>query len=798
MITRRKFNTAAASAVLSLPLVEALAVEKSRVAAARPTPIFDKDADFTPYGYIDNPYHSWNMHPSGVFRSMPGVGFSLYYPAGPGGYFDFKRNGIYRASLRLGFLLGGRELWAPEDFRHEELRAVHHSKDVFTYRVHTEQCALHCTFFQNGEDSLVAHVACGESGPPTEPVRLILVHEYELGGARWWGGDGVSATYDSVADAWVTHGFAAGTVFVVAAESKSEAHTAEVGVEPNARLQRTKQADTATAYETQPIRVTLTYPLSPQQMQQGITMHMCRGANRKAALRELQRSKNSAPGELRSKQAGDAEFWNESPRLTGNWPKHWKNGWVYDFETLRMMVRRPIGIYRHPWDGMQIQAPRSVLAETSIDMWALSYVDPAAAKAVFVGQFLDAIEPNVPCAREDGTTNMVATDGSECGTSISWCYPFFCAESIFQRDGDREWLERLYPKLAQLLRWTLENRTDGGKFIIAKCSWESGMDGSRRFLIDEPTGGETTEFARLVELQAATAQAGAILTRFATELGKSAEAKSWREVRDAYEQRTQQMWNGRDWYNDFDTRSMKPITSVGRDVGQVAPIFCDIASGEQTAKMAGTLGDFYRKSLAGEIDMGQDPLQWSSLLLPYAESLRTARQFTLLAQVVHTVAERIYASMDRRSVAAEASREHHVGWPGVSCEVWGPEGAKGGEGYGWGAVMPTHIIRNLLGMRETADPGELLLAPNLPAELLKNGEVGIENLAFRRGRLSLSYSPASDGRIKVAGSCSTGTIYVEDTEGGSRTAASAASTFTFEAEPGHVYRLHWRHAVGRS
>jgi len=58
-----------------------------------------------------------------------------------------------------------------------------------------------------------------------------------------------------------------------------------------------------------------------------------------------------------------------SSPLEGDWPIHWKHGWVYDMETLRMMVRRPIGIYKHAWDAMQIQAPRTVLAESSIDMW---------------------------------------------------------------------------------------------------------------------------------------------------------------------------------------------------------------------------------------------------------------------------------------------------------------------------------------------------------------------------------------------------------------------------------------------
>ena len=791
MITRRDFNLVAAGAAFVLPLRKAFSLGNQSADSAQLVPAVTAEGNVTPFGYLDNPYHCWNVHPSGVFRSLPGVGFGLYYPAGPGGYFDLHKNGIYHAFLRLGFVIGDRTVWNAEDFREGELIAVHHSKDVFAYRVSVAGTNILCTFFQSGEDTLAARVEWTGSASPKEPFRLIVGHEYQLGGAQWWGGDGVAASYHAPEDAWITHGFAAGTVFAIGADAPSQAHFARAGTEQNENWTEPKDINEATAYETASLRAALYYSVTPALAVQGMTIRMSRGVNRTSALQEFRRSKLAARTELKAKYSGDAKFWGDAPRLVGDWPLHWKNGWVYDFETLRMVVRTPVGIYRHPWDAMQIQSPRSVLAETSIDMWALSYVDPNAARAVFAGQFLDAIEPNVPCAREDGVTNMVATDGSECGTSISWCYPFFCVQSIYQRTGDREWAAVLYPKLVEFLRWTLVNRSDKDKFIIAKCSWESGMDGSKRFVINEPTGGETTEFARLVELQAATAQAAFILAQFAKELGKESEAKEWLHVREIYSTKTQQMWNGKDWFNDFDTRSMKPITSVGRDVGQVAPIFCDIASKQQINNMLPTLRDLYDASRNGKIDMGQDPLLWSSLVLPYVESLWAAGQLELAADVVHTIAERIYKSMDRRNVST-TNADHHLGWPGVSCEVWGVEGARGGEGYGWGAVMPAHIIRNILGVRETEDPNRIVLAPNLPRAFMTSGtEYGITNLSFRPGKLSLRYAPRDKGKVEVVGTCSTGSVWVEDASDGSRVATSASRKFSFEAQNQRVYRLHW-------
>jgi hypothetical protein len=95
----------------------------------------------------------------------------------------------------------------------------------------------------------------------------------------------------------------------------------------------------------------------------------------------MRASLTTAGQEIARKHGEDAHFWDSAPQLTGDWPAHWKRGWVYDYETLRMMVRRPIGVYKHAWDAMQIQAPRNVLAETSIDMWALSYADACARTA---------------------------------------------------------------------------------------------------------------------------------------------------------------------------------------------------------------------------------------------------------------------------------------------------------------------------------------------------------------------------------------------------------------------------------
>jgi hypothetical protein len=139
--------------------------------AARPTPSKVPASgsgfplsDYTPYGYLDNPFHCWNLHRSGVLRSSPGIGFGFYYPAGPGGYFDFAKNGVYEAHLRLGFLINGRQYWKPEDFAPGQLTPPTTAKPAnlaFTL----DDTKVDSTFLQVGENSLATKVVVRGTRP---------------------------------------------------------------------------------------------------------------------------------------------------------------------------------------------------------------------------------------------------------------------------------------------------------------------------------------------------------------------------------------------------------------------------------------------------------------------------------------------------------------------------------------------------------------------------------------------------------------------------------------------------------
>ncbi len=50
--------------------------------------------DFTPFGYLDNPFHTWKINRSGIVRVVPPCSFGWLFPNG--------QTPIYRSSLNVG------------------------------------------------------------------------------------------------------------------------------------------------------------------------------------------------------------------------------------------------------------------------------------------------------------------------------------------------------------------------------------------------------------------------------------------------------------------------------------------------------------------------------------------------------------------------------------------------------------------------------------------------------------------------------------------------------------------------
>ena len=745
--------------------------------------------NYTPHGYLDNPYHSWDLHPSGVLRSVPPLGMGWYFPAGPGGYFSYKTNSVYRSILRVGFRFGDKVLFEDDDFRGAgvKISASHHSKNLLKLNFAVSNVSISVGFFLAAENTLACNLSLLNSGGSAREVHAYAVQRLELGESSWWGRDGISGSFDEHDQYSMLRSFAAGPVFVLKVDHPVDSHLVATDTALKALMAgKGTSAPVTTTYYPDPLNSALCFRanIPPGAKWTGKAL-LSRAVNERFAKREISASAPRVESAFAEKLAEDGRFWGVAPRLDGDFPDHWKNSWVYDFETLRMMVRRPIGVYKHPWDAMQIQAPRNVLGETSIDMWTLGYADPDSAQTVLLGQFQDAMEANVPCMREDGTMNMVAADGSECGTSVQWCYPFYCIESVFLRTGDQEWLNKLYPYMAAYLDWTLKHRSDPEGWIVAKCSWESGMDASGRFLIQQPTGAELIDFIRVAEIQAAMSHAARTMGMYAKLLGRQGDIPRWKELSDKYADKTRQLFY-QAWFYDVDRRSGKPIVIPGRkEVTQVAPIMCGVATSTQIRAMTPAMLEYGPQ---------QDYwLEWASLVLPYAESMWRAGLREPLSKVLFEIVDRAYRSMDRR----ELEPEKKLGWPGVSCEYWGQKGAAGGEGYGWGATLPAHIIRSLFGFREIEwrEGEQFDLGPNISENLAGEGKSFLlRNLHFRGRRFDLRYSQVAHGEFHATVTMpeKAGRIRVGDETGHEVPVQLDGTTFTFRAKNHALYRIRLR------
>jgi mannosylglycerate hydrolase MGH1-like protein len=797
-MTRREFSKALMAAGSAVPLVKGDLSASRPAEAARSDPAYPQTRDdgfpagsYTPFGYLDNPYHSWALHPSGVLRSVPPLGLGLYYPAGPGGYFDYGKNSIYRSLLRVGFRIGGKVYYEESDFTNRgfELTALHHSKNILALDLRVPPLKISAAFFQLDEHILVCTLSLSHDSASSVEATVFGVQRLELGASEWWGRDGIAGLYDKAHDCVLLRSFASGPAFALTADIPSVARlvTAEEAILQTWMSGSAVDETAATTYYPDPLQAGMAWMLRiPAGQTTWCHISLGRAENESSAAMAAHTAQLRASTIYAGKKSEDDRFWSEAPRLEGDFPEHWKNSWVYDFETLRTMVRRPRGVYKHRWDAMQIQAPRNVLAETSIDMWTLAYADSDTAKAVLLGQFQDALAPNVPCMREDGTMNMVAADGSECGTSLQWCYPFYCIESVFLRTMDRAWLAELYPLLAAHLNWTLKHRTDRDGWIVAKCSWETGMDASSRFLLKQPTGGELIDFVRVAELQAAMSHAARTLELYARLVSKPADSGRWSEVASNYAAKTRQLWY-HDWFYDVDARSGKPIVIPGhREVTQVGPVMCGVATQEQVRAMLPAMREY-------ESDQ-KFWLEWPPHVLPYAESLWVAGERELLSRVLYQIVDRVYSSMDRRQVQPNQK----LGWPGVSCELWSLEGARGGECYGWGATLPAHIIRNVFGFREAKDPGRLwfTVSPGIPEALFGEGKsFGLRNVHYRQRTFDLHYRCREGRKLEVSLSFSSPStpreISVSDESGRQIPVRASGHQWTFDAGNYSIYRVRW-------
>jgi hypothetical protein len=701
--------------------------------------------DFTPHGYLDNPFHSWKLNPSGVLRSLAPLGMGWHVP----NLGSYVRNQFqYTAHLSIGLKVGKLVLITPKDFAHHgcTISSHVHTKNRFEYTCTVPQydVTLIARYFLVQEHALGCILSFATKAKQPLPLTCYVLHRHTHNPftSRLWE-HGLYAC-NGPQEGCVMLGIASeGDVFVHGARSADgspltfedtgyvisleDASSWARGVAVARPTITQSQQDTGWQVRTVilPCKMILGGDSGPSDRM--INVVLARGVSQDQAYQHWEDGIEEIARAEAVHRADDEAFWNRAPQLSGDWPESWRRGLVYDVETLRMVTRPSVGVIPNPWDGMQIQAPRTVLAEAAMDTLFLSYADTELAAEVILGHFESAPRPNLPCMREDGSYNMVADDGQICGTAPEWGFPIWCCDQIFRKTGDLHWLRRLYPKAAAYLRWWLEHRRDAEGWLVYAVSWESGQDVSSRFG-PQQTGGTIIQHVRPVDLQASMAQGATILARWATLLEQeqttittlgppincTAEVAWWQQIADEFTVKTRQMWQD-GWFRDYD--SVAREWSSQQDTMHLAPVFCGAAGWGHVEQLRGFLAH-------PPMHSGWTPLSWPPVVMTLVGAAAAAQMPLDAAELAYRFIDASYRSSDSREL------DEHGGLPGVTREYrkavtvgkWGAVDYvnAGIEGYGWGALSILLLIRYLLGFREE-EAGVIKVAPVLPQVMRRAG-----------------------------------------------------------------------------
>ncbi len=707
--------------------------------------------DFPPHGYLDNPAHSWKLNPCGVLRSRPPAGMGWHTPS----YGSYGRHQLtHRAHLHVGIEAAGLRLLTPAEFSaHRVLVSCDlHTRNRLRYAwTHPAGLRIAVTYFLVNASALGCAVtvertdAAGLAAQAVAPAwesasaRIWVAHElaHNPATSRLW----EHGTYVALpgaadpatghaglvgicpeGDAWA-HGAASSDGVPLAPDSATpiSAPWTEGAPVPAAPASR-EPPDLQTAI------LALAYDLDlPADGGAALQAALVCDVSADCALARWREVLPTLPAILAERAEDDERFWAHAPRLDGDWPAHWRRGLATDLETLRMTIRPPAGVFSRPWDGMQIQAPRAVLAETALDALSLAWAEPELARNALLACFASALRPNVPCMREDGSYNMVADDGSICGTGPEWGWPLAAADDLWRRSGDRPWLAALYPHAAAYVDWWLAHRLDDEGWLVHACSWESGQDVSTRFGVQQ-TGGSDVRHLRPVDLQAAVAQGCAILAAWATTLERPAdEIARWQAAATSHTAHVHNLWHD-GWYHDFDARRRR--WSGVRDPMQLAPLACGVAKPEHAAALG--------PAFAALPPHGGSwpPLVWPPVAHTVLEAALAVGMDMGAADLAAGVNDHAWTRMDARELEADG------GLPGITREFWphgGPGVSAGIEGYGWGALTVHFLVRHIVGLRALS-PTSFLLVPALPPSSRRPGAAfRIGPVAYGAGTISLHY-----------------------------------------------------------
>jgi hypothetical protein len=667
--------------------------------------------NYTPYGYLYNRFDTgpfFGLDYGGPLRSMPGCGYGWMTTIGQAGF-------------RVGAIIDGELIISPEHFKARKISisSRYHTKNIQSFDWEYEGIKFSFAFFLADHDTICCRVAVSETVPI---VAVVTVPRMK---GKWDG------TYSFNRDAGTL------SIYLDPGPWYSLASTMRAD-----RGYFLGDRDDEDFLDDQPVEGSFGISRAKGYKKVGASViwipegdgdhwiALSRGVTRGESIECANLAISRAEEVLSSLVEDDDMFWSSAPMIEGDWPPSWIHSWVYDMETTRMMICPPAGMFNGPWPSWMGYLQRVVLAEGTLDMMRLSYADPILAKEAVLTMFRDSPAPNIPCIWANGGYNMVAEDGTPCGTSPAWCLPFHNIYVMYLRHLDKIWLSHLYPFMEDYLIWWLENRRDEDGYLVYKCSWESGEDCSPRLDPERKGYGDLMDVTRPVELQAAMAQSSRILELLGREIGIAEERLDfWKKVYKRYSEMTRAMWDEKEGrFKDIPKR-MGEWVEAEHDPLQLIPLMYDVATEDQKRILAAKLDDFNSPPW----------ILWPSWTYIITEVARAVGRYDLASEISYGVIRRVYAENDRRSYDWKkgpipgVAREY---WP-LSLEEW-----DGSECYGWGATTLTLLIRNIIGFieKQETDSASFILVPSISKAMAIPGKrYGLVNLSYRGMRIDIVY-----------------------------------------------------------
>jgi hypothetical protein len=656
--------------------------------------------DFTPHGYLWTPEHC-RSRPTGVVRTEPLLGIAWHWPALAGGYGG--RFG-YRSALRLCARGGGADLFGPATATAWERVSRTHTANRLVIEARCGQARITVRWHRVDPDTLHGEITAEGLGD----LLLVLDHETALRAFTDWGESGITGRLD--AGCLLVHGVEDGVAVAATADPKPE--LGWISSDPEAPLGWLGRPPGDPGWIHLPGRRDdrLRLVIGARLPAGGARVILARGPRVDAAVDRLTPGLGAAPAAWREHEAADERFWRGALRLEGEWPASWRRGVVYDLETVRMMVKPPMGIFRHSWDAMQAQNPRSVLGEAAMDAAVLALADPDTAIAMLLGTFQDALAPQVPCAREDGSVNMVTVDGRSCGTGPNWGMPAAILDLLYAQRPSPALAREAADSVGPWIRWWLERRRRPDGHLAYACSWESGQDGSPRFG-DQPWGaGGPTDTVAAVDLEACVLDAIIRVRRWSATGHDDSDRWFDAAAERSAAGRLEALWQG-GRYRDHDTRTgwsdLEEAAHLTPFALGLAPVDRLTAAGERAARLAATLPE------------------WPMFAWWIVAAAQRAGRRDVVAGIVTRLLDRAYARTDARDPEPSGNL------PGVASEYWPPPERKpGAECYGWGAWTAHLLVAYLCGVEPAASDGrKLRVAPALSeAWPGRRFTVGLRNL----------------------------------------------------------------------